>query len=122
MEYKIFRFTRHHIRIPYFIRFIFAVFIIFISIFPIVLPIFPGSIFVWLFFLVIWLMLIVPWHKIKHVIKLRRSILYLTKNFHRKDTIAYKIRDIKIHIRDILDERVNINNKKQNVKHIISRR
>ncbi len=112
MEYKIFRFTRHHIKIPYFIRFIFAVLLIFIAIFPIVLPIFPWSIFPGLVLLVIWLMLIVPGHKVKHVVKLRKSLYYLTTNFHRKDTIAYKIRDIKMHIRDILDERVNINNKK----------
>lgn len=105
MEYKIFRYTRHNIKIPFFIRFILAVFLIFLSIIPIILPIFPWSIFIWLFFLVIWLMLIVPWYKIKHVVKLRKSIFYLTTNFHRKDTISYKIRDIKMHIRDILDEK-----------------
>ncbi len=114
MEYKIFRYVRHHVKIPFFIRFIFACFFILISIIPILLPLFPWSLFLWLLILIIWLLLIVPWDKIKHVIKIRKSVFYLSKNFHRKDTIWYKIRDIKMHIKDILNERWSI--EKQNSK------
>ncbi|MDD2871918.1 MAG: hypothetical protein PHS49_08065 [Candidatus Gracilibacteria bacterium] len=113
MEYKIFRYVRHHVKIPYFLRFIFACFLIFLSIIPIVLPLFPGSLFVGLVLLVLGLMLIVPGNKIRHVIKIRKGIVYLTQNFHRKDTIARKMRDIKVHIRDILDEKQYIKNIKK---------
>lgn len=109
MEYKIFRYMRHNIRIPYFLRFILAIILILLSIIPIFLPL-PWSIFIWVFLLVIWLILIISWDKIKHVIKIRKWLIYLTKNFHRKDTIAYKIRDIKMHIRDILNEKDTKNN------------
>lgn len=105
MEYRIFRYVRHSVRIPFFIRFVFAIFLIFISIFPIILPIFPWSIFIGIPILVIWLMLIVPWEKIKYVVKIRKWIIYLAKNFHRKETVWQKIRDIKLHIRDILAQK-----------------
>jgi len=102
MEYKIFKILRHKLYIHFFIRFIFWVFFIFISSIPIILPIFPGSMFAWVILLVIWILLIVPWYKIKHVIKIRKWLLYLAKNFHRKNTIKYKIKDIKYHINNIL--------------------
>ncbi len=40
--------------------------------------------------------------------KIRKWIVYLSKNFHKKDTIWYKIRDIKNHIRDILNDKSSI--------------
>jgi hypothetical protein len=108
MEYTIFMYIRTYLNIPYFLRFILACFLIFISIIPIVLPIFPWSIFLWTFLLVLWLMLIVPWKKIKHVVKMRKWVFYLFRNFHKKDIVKYKVKDIKIHIRDILNEKQDI--------------
>ena len=102
MEYKIFKLLRHKIYIPFFIRFIFGVFCIFISSIPIILPIFPWSFFLWIVLLVIWILVIVPWKKVRHVVKIRKGLYYLVKNFHKKKTIKYKIRDIKIHVKDIL--------------------
>ncbi len=105
MEYKIFKFVRHHIQIPFFIRFIFGALFIFISSIPIILPLFPWSLFIWLVFLVIWILLIVPWKKIRHVIKIRKGIMYLTQNFYRKRILKHKVKDIKEHIKDILNEK-----------------
>lgn len=105
MEYKIFKFMRHHVRIPFFIRFIFGMIFILVSAIPIILPIFPGSLFVWVLFLVIWILLIVPWKKIRHVIKIRKWIIYLLQNFRRKRILKHKVKDIKEHIKDILNEK-----------------
>jgi len=102
MEYKIFKILRHKLYIPFFIRFSFWIFFVFISSIPIILPLFPGSMVFWVILLVIWILLIVPWYKIKHVIKIRKWLLYLAKNFHRRNTISYKIKDIKYHINNIL--------------------
>ncbi len=107
MEYKIFRALRHGIQIPLFIRFILGVFLIFVSSFPLILPLFPGSWALWLVMFLIWVMLIVPWHKVRHVIKLRKWLVYISKNlhkkhFHRNKHLDYKIRDIKAHIKEIL--------------------
>lgn len=102
MEYQIFRYIRHHIKIPFFIRFILSSFLIFLSSIPIILPLFPGSLFVWMFIFVVWFLFIIPWSKIKYVIKLRKSIFYMMSNFHRKRIIEHKMKDIKEHVRDIL--------------------
>jgi len=107
MEYKLFRVLRHQVKIPLFIRFILGVFLIFLSSFPIILPLFPGSLFLWLAIFVIWFVLIVPWHKIRHVVKIRKWIIYISKNFfnkhfHKKNHLDYKIKDIKAHIKAIL--------------------
>lgn len=102
MEYKIYKYLRHHIKIPFFIRFIFWVFLIFISSIPLILPIFPWSIVPWVLFLIVWILLIVPGHKIKHVVKIRKWILYLAKNFHNKHIIKHKMKDIKSHVKNIL--------------------
>ena len=104
MEYKIFRYVRHHVKIPFFIRFILACLFMIFSLIPIILPIFPGSIFLWIFLLIIWLLFIVPAHKIKHVVKIKKWIIFLSKNFHRKKIISHKIKDIKFHIKEILNE------------------
>lgn len=102
MEYKIFRFIRHQFKIPFFIRLIVWIFLILISSIPIILPIFPGSLIAWIFVFVVWFLLIVPWEKIKHVIKIRKGVIYLVKNFHRKRIIEHKIKDIREHIKEIL--------------------
>ena len=108
MEYKIFRFIRHNVKIPLFIRFIFGVFFIFISSLPIVLPLFPWSLFAWVVILVFWILLIVPWSKIRHVVKIRKWIIYMIKNFHKKKTLDHKMKDISDHIKEILKDKRNI--------------
>jgi hypothetical protein len=48
------------------------------------------------------ILLVIQPRKIKHTIKLRRSITYLFKNIHSKIIIRRKIKDIKKHVREIL--------------------
>lgn len=108
MEYKIFRFLRNSFQIPLFIRFILASFLIFLSIIPILLPLFPGSFFLWIIILVVWILLIVPWNKIRYVIKLRKWIVYLVKNFHKENIVDQKMKDIRDHVKDILKDELNI--------------
>lgn len=102
MEYRIFKTFRHSIKIPFIIRLFFGVLFILISGVPIILPLFPWSLFFWVFLLIFWIILIVSPKKIKHVIKMRKSIIYLFKNIHKKNTIKHKIYDIKIHVMQIL--------------------
>lgn len=102
MEYKIFKAFRHNVKIPYIIRLFFGILFIFLSSLPIVLPLFPGSLFCGIFMLVLGIILVVSAKKIKHVVKMRKSIIYLFKNMHKKNTIKHKIYDIKIHVMQIL--------------------
>lgn len=105
MEYKIFKYMRHNFKIPFFIRLTLAIFLVLFSIIPILLPLFPWSLFIWIAIFVFWLMLVIPWKKIRTVIKIRKWILYFFKNFHKKDVVEYKIRDFKLHIKDILNDK-----------------
>lgn len=105
MEYNIFHILRHKINIPYFIRVFFCFVLIFISLFPIILPLFPWSLFLWVFLLSIGILLLVSWKKVKHVVKIRKWIFYLAQNFHKKRIIWHKIKDIKEHVRAILNEK-----------------
>jgi hypothetical protein len=46
-------------------------------------------------------------------VKIRKGVIYLVKNFHRKRIIEHKIKDIKEHIREILKgEKYILNNQK----------
>jgi len=107
MEYKILRSLRFALKLPLIIRLFFGIFFIVISVFPIVLPIFPWSLFVGIFIFVVWVILVVSPSKIKHVIKMRKSIVYLFLNFHKKHIIRHKINDIRTHVRDILKKDKN---------------
>ncbi len=121
MEYKILRSLRFALKFPLFIRLFFGIFFIVISVLPIVLPIFPGSLFVGLFILIVWIILVVSPSKIKHVVKMRKSIVYLFMNLHNKHIIRHKINDIRIHIKDILknEEKVLKVEVKTHVKEIL---
>lgn len=105
VEHKIFKIVRNKVNIPFWIRLFFWIVFILISLVPIILPIFPGSIFIGVFFIVLWFLLIVPWHKLRHVRKMRKWIIYLAKNIHKKRIIKHKIKDFKIHIQKILKEK-----------------
>jgi len=102
MEYKILKSLRFALKLPLFIRLFFGIFFIVISIIPIILPLFPGSLLVGIFFLIVWVILVVSPSKIRHVIKMRKSIVYLFMNIHNKHIIRHKINDIRVHIKDIL--------------------
>ncbi len=102
MEYKLFKTLRLRYKIPFLIRLFFGVFFIVFSWIPIILPIFPGSIFLWLFLLSSGFILVISPSKIRHLIKMRKSIIYLFKNFHRKNVLKYKLLDIKIHVLKII--------------------
>lgn len=102
MEYKILRSLRFTQKLPFIIRLFFGVFFILISSIPIILPLFPWSLLIWIFILVVGTLLVVSPNKIRHVIKMRKSIVYLFMNLHNKKIIKHKINDIRIHVRDIL--------------------
>ena len=104
MEYQIYKALRHNVRIPFIIRVVLGIFFIGLSIIPIILPIFPWSLVPWVFLFVMWILLLVSWRDVRHVIKIRKGIVYLAKNLHRKKTIRRKIFDIKKHIKKILDK------------------
>lgn len=53
--------------------------------------------------LVAGILLFVSGRKVRHVIKLRKWIVYLFKNVHKKQIIKHKIWDISKHVKDILE-------------------
>ena len=69
---------------------------------PIILPVFPGSFIVGMFIMITGITLVIRPHKIKHSIKLRKSITYMFKNIHRRRTVKRKMRDIRKHVKDFL--------------------
>lgn len=121
MEYKILKSLRFALKLPFIIRLFFGILFIVISIIPILLPLFPWSLLVGIFLLIVWVILVVSPSKIKHVIKMRKSIIYLFMNLHNKHIIRHKINDIRIHIRDILknEEKVLKKEIKTHVIHIL---
>ncbi|MDD2907523.1 MAG: hypothetical protein PHH98_02675 [Candidatus Gracilibacteria bacterium] len=104
MEYKILKSLRFAQKLPFVIRLFFGVFFIVVSLVPIILPLFPGSLLVGIFILVVGVLLVVSPNKIRHVIKMRKSIIYLFMNLNNRRIIKHKINDIRIHVRDILRE------------------
>lgn len=104
MEHKIYKIIRKY-NIPYFIRLFLAVVFIFLSSFPIILPLFPGSVFLWVFMLVVWVIFIISAEKIKHLRKIRKWIIYYCKNIINKKIREHKMRDIKKHVKQILNKR-----------------
>lgn len=104
MEYKIHKKIRDYFNVHIYIRFFVGLLLALFSLVPIILPIFPWSLFVWVFILIIWVLLVVPWKKVRHVIKLRKGLIYLFKNIHRRRIIKHKMNDISLHIKQILNE------------------
>lgn len=104
MEYKIHKKIRNYINVHIYIRFVMGLILAILSLIPIILPIFPGSLFIGVFMLIVWVLLVVPAHKVKHVIKLRKGLIYMFKNIHRRRVIKHKMNDISSHIKQILNE------------------
>lgn len=105
MEYKFYKILRNKIKLPAFLRRFFSVFILFIWVIFVILPVFPWSIFPWVFLLSIWIILVIKVDKLRHLIKLRRSIIYLFSNIFKKETRKQKIKDIKKHLWNIFKEK-----------------
>ncbi len=104
MEYRIFHLVRHKIRVPFFIRIIFATILFILSIPQILLPIFPGSLITGVFMFSISLLLCVPWKRVRYIIKFRKWIIYMFKNIRNKIIIKHKMRDFSSHIKKILKD------------------
>jgi uncharacterized membrane protein YbaN (DUF454 family) len=96
MEYQIYNNLRNKYRIPYFLRFILAIICLLLGILWIILPIIP-----WILFLIIWIILIIPWERIRDLIKIRKSFIYMILHFREKRIIRQKVFDILRHSRDI---------------------
>ena len=45
------------------------------------------------------------WEKIRHVVKIRKWIVYLMKNLHRENVVDHKVKDIRNHIKIILQDK-----------------
>lgn len=105
MEYKIFYYIRNNTIIPFVLRYFLSVILILFSIIPILLPIFPGSFVFWIFILVTGFILIIPSNKLRYLIKLRKSLIYLFANLHKKHIIKHKIYDIKSQVKKILNDK-----------------
>ncbi|PZM86817.1 hypothetical protein DLH72_00030 [Candidatus Gracilibacteria bacterium] len=101
LEYRAYNLLRRKIKIPLFFRWIFSFIFLFIGISFIILPVFPGSLFVGVFLFVVGFILIVRSDRLRYLIKLRRSIVYMFSNIFKKETRAQKVRDIKKHLREI---------------------
>ena len=104
MEYKIHKKIRAYFNVHIYIRFFLGALLALCSMIPIVLPIFPGSSLIGVFILIIGILLVVPVTKVRHVIKLRKWLIYMFKNIHRKRIIKHKMSDISLHIKQILNE------------------
>jgi len=102
MDYKILKSLRFTQKLPFIIRLFFGVLFILIFSIPIILPLFPWSLFIWIFILIVGTLLVVSPNKIRHVIKMRKSIVYLFMNLHSRKIIKHKIYDIKTHVREII--------------------
>lgn len=95
MEYHLFKFLREKIKLPLFIRIFFWILFLIWGLIVVILPIF-FSVPTGIFLMILWLILIIHVKKIKHIIKIKKSIIYLCKNITNKETLKKKIKDIKI--------------------------
>ena len=102
MEYKIAKFF-DEIKLPFVLKLIMGFFVIFLSVPVIVLPIFPWSLLVWVSILIFGTLIISKPCKVKHVIKIRKSVVYMVSNFTDIKLLRYKWRDIKKDIIKILE-------------------
>ena len=80
---------REKLKFPYFLRVFFAVFLIII----------------WIIFIIfIWFILIVKVDKVRYLVKLRRSMIYMFANFFKKEKRVQKIKDIKRDLKKIFEK------------------
>lgn len=103
MEYKIHKKIRDYFNVHIYIRFFIGILLALLSLIPIILP-FPWSFPIWVVMLIFWILLVVPAQKVRHVIKLRKGVVYMMKNIHRRRILKHKMNDISLHIKQILNE------------------
>ena len=94
---------REKLKFPYFLRVFFAAFLIIIWIIFIIFVPFWWVV-VWVFILIIWFILIVKVDKVRYLVKLRRSMIYMFENFFKKEKRVQKIKDIKRDLKKIFEK------------------
>jgi len=97
MEYQIFHKIRNWTKIPYFLRFLLAILLIIIWFLASFIPIIP-----WIIFVVSWIILLLPANKLKHLIKIRKWLVYMIQNIREKRMVKHKVLDIIIHSKDLV--------------------
>ena len=105
MEHKIYNIIRKY-KIPLFIRVLIMVLLILFWILALFFPL-PGSAIFGIILIIIWMLFIIWVKDIKHIKKIRKWIIFFTQNIINKEIREHKIKDIKKHIKEILN-----NNKK----------
>ncbi len=101
VEHKIYKFIRKY-KIPFFIRVIITAILCFLWIISIILPL-PFSVPIWIILIAFWAVFIISAKDIKSIIKIRKGTMFLTKNIVNKKIRDQKIKDIKKHVRQILN-------------------
>ncbi len=86
------------IRLPRLIRIIVGTFVILSGIIFSFIPIVPGA-----FLIIVGAALIIPGRKIIALIKIRKGIIHLIRNFSLKK-LKYKIKDFKAHLKHIFSQ------------------
>ena len=104
MEYKIYRAIRS-VYIPFIIRLFVSIILIIVAVPQIIIPFYPGSWVVWVFLCVIALLFFIPWRRVRHVIKFRKSFIFMLKNIFNKKILKHKFYDLITHMRMIFRER-----------------
>ena len=103
MEHKLYKNIRR-IKLPFLIRLTLGFFLIISWIISIILPL-PLSVPTWIILIVIWIIFVIEARDIKELIKIRKGIFYLSKNFKNKQIRKHKIKDIKKHTRLIIKKK-----------------
>ncbi len=103
MEHKIFNSLRKY-KIPLFFRIIFFIILFLIWTTLILLPL-PASAPIWIFVIIIWVIFVISAKNIKFVKKIRKWLIFFMKNIIDKKIRDHKIKDIKKHIKQILNNK-----------------
>jgi len=103
MEYKIYKNLRKY-QIPLFLRVIITICLIIIWLVFVIFP-FPWSAIVWWTIIIFSFIFVLEARNIKQLVKIRKGIIHYIKNIHLKKIRKHKTRDIKKHIKDILNSK-----------------
>ncbi|MDQ7009115.1 MAG: hypothetical protein Q9M94_02390 [Candidatus Gracilibacteria bacterium] len=103
MEHKIYNKIRKY-KIPLLFRIIIMVFLALLGIFMIILPI-PGSAIIGWGLVILGFIFILEVKNIKFITKIRKGLLYFLQNLKDKKIRNHKIKDIKKHIKHILQNK-----------------
>jgi len=103
MEYKIYKNLRKY-QIPLFLRVIITICLIIIWLVFVIFPL-PWSAIVWWTIIIFSFIFVLEAKNIKQLVKIRKGIIHCLKNIHLKKIREHKMRDIKKHIKDILNSK-----------------